>query len=300
VYAVNEAGMSKVRRDTVTIGGTCDVRFELTDSGYNGWDLSSIAVLDEDGKVSQRVGLWDGGSASITVPVPNDQIATFFWTYDNTCYSHGSLSEVSYEIYDWDDNLIVASDGYPEVGEIIDYLIKCGIDCRPVFNLEGVYAWHNPDEFGVELTWDWDGDVEVFKQYWVMHNGDIVWTTFSPDEKSCFIACDETGIMEYEVVAVYYREGGESCQSDAVSVSVDVTSVEEHASEVSLYPNPASNSFTLKGNVKGIKVFDMLGQIVYQGGKADVDVSAWPEGVYFVRIVDENDAVSTVKLLKRN
>ena len=112
VYSVNAAGMSKVARDTVLVGTNCDLRFELSDTGGNGWDMSFIAVLDEGGKVSQRVGLWDGGSASLVVPVPKYQTATLFWTYDNTCYSHGSLSEVSYEIYDWDDNLIVASRCY--------------------------------------------------------------------------------------------------------------------------------------------------------------------------------------------
>jgi hypothetical protein len=205
VYAVNEAGTSKVARDTVMVGNTCDVRFELADSGNNGWDLSSIAVLDEDGKVSQRVGLWDGGSATVIAQLPSDQTVTFFWTYDNTCYSHGSLSEVSYEIYDWDDNLIVASYDYPTVGEITDYEMNC-----------------DPD------------DVAELKQ------------------------------------------------------------------TQALYPNPAADCFTVEGDVKEIKVFNALGQLMHQGTENTVEVSAWPEGVYFVRIVDENDSVSTVKFLKRN
>ena len=205
VYAVNEAGMSKVARDTVMVGNTCDVRFELADSGNNGWDLSSIAVLDEDGKVSQRVGLWDGGSATVIAQLPSDQTVTFFWTYDNTCYSHGSLSEVSYEIYDWDDNLIVASYDYPTVGEITDYEMNC-----------------DPDD------------------------------------------------------------------------------VAEHGLTQPLYPNPATDCFTVEGNVKEVKVFNALGQLMLQGADNTVNVSAWPEGMYFVRIVDENDAVSTVKFLKRN
>ena len=205
VYAVNEAGMSKVARDTVMVGNTCDVRFELADSGNNGWDLSSIAVLDEDGKVSQRVGLWDGGSATVIAQLPSDQTVTFFWTYDNTCYSHGSLSEVSYEIYDWNDNLIVASYDYPTVGEITDYEMNC-----------------DPD------------DVAELKQ------------------------------------------------------------------TQALYPNPATDCFTVEGNVKEVKVFNALGQLMLQGADNTVDVSAWPEGMYFVRIVDENDTVSTVKFLKRN
>ena len=205
VYAGNQVGMSKVARDTVMVGNTCDVRFELADSGNNGWDLSSIAVLDEDGKVSQRVGLWDGGSATVIAQLPSDQTVTFFWTYDNTCYSHGSLSEVSYEIYDWNDNLIAASYDYPTVGEITDYEMNC-----------------DPD------------DVAELKQTQV------------------------------------------------------------------LYPNPATDRFIVEGHVKEVKVFNTLGQLMHQGTENTVEVSAWPEGMYFVRIVDENDTVSTVKFLKRN
>lgn len=300
VYAKNAAGMSKVTRDTVVVGSTCDVRFELADSGNNGWDMSFIAVLDEDGKVSQRVGLWDGGLASITVPVPNDQTATFFWTYDNTCYSHGSLSEVSYEIYDWDDNLIVASNGYPEVGEIVYYDISCEIDCSPVSNLEGSYVWHNPDEFGVELTWEWDGDLEGFYRFDI-YRDDLYppyYAVFDPEQRSCFVRCEEQGTWDFGMAVYYIREGGEQCYSDTVFVSVEVTDIQEYSSETHLYPNPASDRFTIEGKVKAVKAFDALGQMVYQGKDNTVDVATWPKGVYFVRIVDENDAVSAVKFVK--
>ena len=299
VYAVNEAGMSKVARDTVMVGSTCDLRFELTDTGDNGWDMSFIAVLDEDGKVSQRVGLWEGGSASLIVPVPNDQMATFFWTYDNTCYSHGSLSEVSYEIYDWNENLIVASDSYPEVGEIIEYQVDCEMDCRPVDKLEGVYEWHYPDEFGVMLSWEWDGVESEFQQYLIARDGVVIGQIFNFEQKSYFDSCEETGSMQYSMYVIYLREGGEVCQSDPVSITVEVTSVSDNSVESVLYPNPASHSFTVEGNIKEVSVFDVLGQSVYQGSDNVVDVTSWPEGMYFVRIVDENDAVSVVRFVKR-
>ena len=54
VYAVNAAGMSKVARDTVLVGTNCDLRFELSDTGGDGWDMSFIAVLDEGGKVCRN------------------------------------------------------------------------------------------------------------------------------------------------------------------------------------------------------------------------------------------------------
>ena len=301
VYSVNAAGMSKVARDTVLVGTNCDLRFELADTGGNGWDMSFIAVLDEDGKVSQRVGLWDGGSASLVVPVPKYQTATLFWTYDNTCYSHGSLSEVSYEIYDWDDNLIVASNGYPEVGVIAEYEINCTMGCPPVSNLNGTYQWNGSDEFGALLTWDWEGRTDEFQSYLIlrMKNGtpSVIAEIEDPSQRSYFDASNEIGATEYTVLVTYERPN-EYCESDPSSVTVEVTSVPENTSHSMLYPNSASDRFMIEGKVKEIKVFDALGQMVYQGEDNTVEVATWPQGVYFVRVVDENDVVSTVKFVK--
>ena len=246
VYAVNEVGMSKVVRDTVLVGTNCDLRFELADSGNNGWDMSFIAVLDEDGKVSQRVGLMDGGSASLIVPVPKYQTATFFWTYDNTCYSHGSLSEVSYEVYDWNDNLIVASDGYPEVGVITDYEINCEFGCQPVSNLEGSYQWNTSEEFGALLTWDWDGNTEEFEKFIILKNdGMVIAEIDDASVRSYYDASNEMGEQRYGVLATYERLN-EYCESDIEWVSVLLTSVSEKADQPMLYPNPASNSFKVE------------------------------------------------------
>ena len=301
VYAVNAAGMSKVARDTVLVGTNCDLRFELADTGGNGWDMSFIAVLDEDGKVSQRVGLWNGVSASLVVPVPKYQTATFFWTYDNTCYSHGSLSEVSYEIYDWDDNLIVASNGYPEVGVITEYEINCTMGCPPVSNLNGTYQWNGSDEFGTLLTWDWEGRTDEFQSYIIlrMENGapSVITEIEDPSQRSYFDVSNEIGATEY-IVLVTYERPNEYCESDPSSVTVEVTSVSENISHPMLYPNPASDRFTVEGKVKAVKAFDALGQLVYQGEDNTVEVATWPQGVYFVRVVYENDAVSTMKFVK--
>ena len=82
------------------------------------------------------------------------------------------------------------------------------------------------------------------------------------------------------------------------TIDVEVTAVQEHSFQTNLYPNPSSYSFTVEGKVKEVKVFDALGQMVHQGADNTVEVATWPQGVYFVRIVDENDAVSTVKFVK--
>ena len=296
VYTVNAAGMSKVVRDTVTLGSTCDMRFELADSGGNGWDMSSIAVFDEDGKVSQRVSLWEGGSASLIVPVPSHQTATLFWTYDNTCYSHGSLSEVSYEVYDWDDNLIVASNGYPEVGEIVDYEIDCGLDCHPALVERGYYVWGGDEGYCAVVDHYWSG--EDFVCYKIYRDGVLIQTEYNPYQYQHIDPNPPIGTLSYGVTVCYERNG-ETCESEMSTVDIEVTSVAEHQAVATLYPNPASQSFTIEAHVKEIRVYDALGQLVYQGVENVVDVCSWSEGVYFIRIVDENDAVSTVKFVKQ-
>ena len=295
VYVINEAGMSKVVRDTIKVGPTCDLRFELADSGNNGWDMSFIAVLDEDGKISQRVGLMEGGEASVIVPVPSNQTATLFWTYDNTCYSHGSLFEVSYEVYDWDDNLIVASNGYPEVGEIIEYDIECGMDCHPAEMAWGEYQW-TPEGYNAAFGWNWTG--EGFDCYNIYRESNLIDCIFDPDQMQYTDVNPPTGSLTYGVT-VKYRVDGETCESEMATVDIALTSVEESHSGVVLYPNPASNSFTVEGSVREISVYDVLGQQIHHGFEPIVDVAIWPEGVYFVRIVDGNGATFTMKFMKR-
>ena len=298
VYTVNAAGMSKVVRDTITLGSTCDMRFELADSGNNGWDLSSIAVLDEDGKVSHRVSLWEGGSASVTVPVPSHQTATLFWTYDNTCYTHGSLEEVSYEVYDWDDNLIVASDGYPEVGEIIDYEIDCGLYCHaPFFEWADYRFDEQSGEYYCILSWYWAGD--DYLQYNIYRDDELIAVTnWGPWYLQYSDINPPIGDVVYGV-SVTVERNGETCESEKALIHLHVTSTDENHDGMALYPNPVSDSFTIEGNVQEIKVFNTMGQLVHQGSEKVVEVNSWPEGVYFVRIVDGNGAVSTVKFLKR-
>ena len=64
------------------------------------------------------------------------------------------------------------------------------------------------------------------------------------------------------------------------------------AEEISVYPNPARNELTISapGNITEIKITNLLGQTIYcrrsitSGWRAGIDVSALPDGVYFVKV----------------
>ena len=61
---------------------------------------------------------------------------------------------------------------------------------------------------------------------------------------------------------------------------------------ITLFPNPANDELTItsSGKISGIKITNLLGQTVYSrqfaggSGQVRVDVSAFPPGVYFVKI----------------
>lgn len=73
---------------------------------------------------------------------------------------------------------------------------------------------------------------------------------------------------------------------------------------VSVLPNPTNGKITVSTNLTdgNVMVFDMVGKQVASGsivdGQAEIDLSEFANGVYFVKIFDEN-SVKTMKVVKR-
>ncbi|RYD90433.1 MAG: T9SS type A sorting domain-containing protein, partial [Sphingobacteriales bacterium] len=69
-----------------------------------------------------------------------------------------------------------------------------------------------------------------------------------------------------------------------------------------LYPNPASNAFSLSIAAQKVEVYALTGQLVKTFGSnaagTTYDVSGLGRGIYMVKITDANNAQSTIKLVK--
>ncbi len=71
----------------------------------------------------------------------------------------------------------------------------------------------------------------------------------------------------------------------------------------SLYPNPATGSFTISAGKKGaaynVEVLDLMGKLVkeltWSGERLSVDISGYSKGVYIVRV--SNGSTSEFKKL---
>ena len=69
-------------------------------------------------------------------------------------------------------------------------------------------------------------------------------------------------------------------------------------------PNPTNGKITVNANISegNVIVFDIVGKQVLSeiivDGRAEIDMSGFAEGVYFMKISDESN-VKTVKVVKR-
>lgn len=73
---------------------------------------------------------------------------------------------------------------------------------------------------------------------------------------------------------------------------------------VSLYPNPTSGSFNIKGQVTKLEVYSITGQLVKSFGNIiseeyQYDINDLSNGVYLVKAIDSNNSSKTMKLIKQ-
>ena len=72
---------------------------------------------------------------------------------------------------------------------------------------------------------------------------------------------------------------------------------------VALYPNPATNNFSLNIPAQKVEVYALTGQLIKAFGSAAANTSYSTEtlsnGIYFVKVTDNDNRVSTIKLIKK-
>lgn len=85
------------------------------------------------------------------------------------------------------------------------------------------------------------------------------------------------------------------------SFTTSVLSNSDHEQKLnfSLYPNPATDNFTIEmeNEVKSVEIYSLQGQKVLASASKSINVSDVSSGIYLVRIEDQNHAVATQKLI---
>ena len=67
---------------------------------------------------------------------------------------------------------------------------------------------------------------------------------------------------------------------------------------IRIYPNPTLGNFTIEGAVGMITIYDIYGRLVLTTNTHTLDISNAADGIYFVRVTDEQGKVYVGKVVK--
>ena len=77
----------------------------------------------------------------------------------------------------------------------------------------------------------------------------------------------------------------------------------ETSDSVILFPNPSNDYFSINTNTAKVQIYSMTGQLIKnfdnQSSEFQFNISDLKNGMYMVKIIDENNRVKTTKLLKQ-
>ncbi|MCF6352989.1 MAG: T9SS type A sorting domain-containing protein, partial [Cyclobacteriaceae bacterium] len=100
----------------------------------------------------------------------------------------------------------------------------------------------------------------------------------------------------------------ESCSETSACVNVIITGIDKlNQSDVTIFPNPITNQFTIdvenEADDVAVTIVSIEGKIVYNidllgNNKMVIDASTWNNGIYFVQI-RSNTTLKTIKLIKQ-
>lgn len=123
VLVHNEFGYSIPVYQRILVGPKCDLVFELNDEGGDGWKGASVSVA-RDGVRIAKITLEEGSYESRVVPMLQGDL-TFIWNKGWFGGDYFTDNEISFNIFDPNDELIYASPDSLIVGTLFEYNLFC-------------------------------------------------------------------------------------------------------------------------------------------------------------------------------
>lgn len=174
------------------------------------------------------------------------------------------------------------------------------VNCNPVRDLDADATFECMPE--VFLFWDepQEGSTGNLLGYQIWRDGSLLHEmssqlTYYSDEEVEF---DSTYI--YVVVAIY--DDGCEAESEPLSVTVIWDAVQENATDISIYPNPAKDMLRIDGEgILQVEMFNVVGQklLNINEGFDAIQLNDLPEGLYFVRLQTQQGEKNFKLLIER-
>jgi hypothetical protein len=201
-------------------------------------------------------------------------------------------------------------------------------DTGPDVHFKGYYIFNSSDE---TIVLDWsrhnlsggnclDDQVCTDESCYVPFTDDLIFnapeTREIPSGDTIYFKVGGQSDVNCCAIFRYYLKTGLGTIQDSIEVKYKIGDVdcflsaeEETKAEISVFPNPANNTFNIvMSNVSqetySVELFNLVGERVLVenlvNGQNTIDVSTLPAGVYFYTIFDGQSTVETKKLIVRH
>ncbi len=144
VTIVNEYGFSRKAYATILVGDKCDITFELTDDGGDGWKGACISVTTEDGQRIGAVTMTEGSAQTVVMPLLKGNL-NFIWNHGwyHTSEQYDTDYECAFVIKNSDDEVLYTS-GEHNDGVFLTYDNECEHVSVAEVSESNIHLYPNP------------------------------------------------------------------------------------------------------------------------------------------------------------
>ena len=189
IIAENEFGFNKRAYAKILVGDKCDIVFELTDEGGNGWKGAAISVTNENGQRIAIITMEEGSEQTIVMPLLKGNI-NFIWNHGWYHNSEGYDTdyECAFVIKNTDDEILYTS-GELSDGIFLTYDNQCEHTSVAEVSENNVSLYPNPTDGIVNIESTGTMTISVMNML-----GQKVIETTATDNANIDLSAFESGI----------------------------------------------------------------------------------------------------------
>lgn len=194
VITENEAGFSKRSYFDILVGDKCDIVFELTDEGGNGWKGAAISVTDENEQRIAIITMEEGSEQTIVMPLLKGSI-NFIWNHGwyHNSQGYDTDYECAFVIKNADDEILYTS-GELSDGVFLTYDNDCEHSAVTEVNASNVRLYPNPTNGILNIEGEGAMNISVMNTL-----GQKVFETTATDNATIDLNGCESGIYMIQI-----------------------------------------------------------------------------------------------------
>ena len=159
IIAENEFGFNRKAYAQILVGDKCDIVFELTDDGGDGWKGACISVTTEDGQRIGAVTMTEGSTQTVVMPLLKGNL-NFIWNHGwyHTSEQYDTDYECHFTIKNSEDEVLYTSGNHSD-GVFLTYNNDCENVSVAEVSVSNVRLYPNPTN-GI-LNIESNGDMTI-------------------------------------------------------------------------------------------------------------------------------------------